>query len=81
MQIVFMIPCFYGHTEYINIEKEISVPTMPVKFWKRLLDGVLLIILKDEEGDYYVTPVECSSGEDKVYISRIRKDQSVNKTA
>ena len=68
------VPVFIGHAEMINVEleKELSVKEAQ-KLW-RDFDGISLI---DRESEMeYVTPSEIA-GEDDVFISRVRKDNSV----
>ena len=68
------VPVFIGHSEYINIEtkKALSVEAAR-KIWAKA-PGLLVVDHRADEG--YVSPVE-STGEDVVYISRIREDATV----
>ena len=66
---------FIGHSESINIE--FDSPLDEKKAHEILLksEGISVIDHRKDEG--YVTPVEIA-GEDKVYVSRIRNDNSVD---
>ena len=66
---------FIGHSESINIE--FDSPLDEKKAYEILLksEGISVIDHRKDEG--YVTPVEIA-GEDKVYVSRIRNDNSVD---
>ena len=66
---------FIGHSESINIE--FDSPLDEKKAYEILLksEGISVIDHRKDEG--YVTPVEIA-GEDKVYVSRIRNDNSLD---
>ncbi|MBF0246597.1 MAG: aspartate-semialdehyde dehydrogenase [Alphaproteobacteria bacterium] len=68
------VPVFIGHSEMVNIEcvKPISAET--ARKVLREAPGVSVVDHRKDEG--YVTPAECA-GEDAVFVSRIRKDASV----
>jgi aspartate-semialdehyde dehydrogenase len=68
------MPVFIGHAEMVNVELENPLtPAAAKKLW-RDFDGVSVI---DRESDMeYITPAECA-GEDDVFVSRIRADNSV----
>ena len=68
------LPVFIGHAEMVNVEfeKELS-PKEAQKLW-RDAEGVTLIDLESEMD--FVTPAEIA-GEDDVFVSRVRKDNSV----
>ncbi len=68
------VPVFYSHSEAVNIEtrKEISVDKV-----RELLEnspGVELMDTREDGG--YPTPIGDSTGEDPVFVGRIRKDIS-----
>ncbi len=66
------VPVMNGHAEYVNIETDLPIS---VKDAKRILaksSGIKVI----DESNGYVTPLDIS-GLDDVYISRVRKDTSV----
>lgn len=68
------VPVFIGHAEAVNVEFENSVGEREARAALRRAPGVAVIDHRADEG--YVTPVECA-GEDAVYVSRIRKDPTV----
>lgn len=68
------MPVFIGHAEMVNVEMENPLsPKEAMKLW-RDFDGVTLIDLESEME--YVTPAEIA-GEDDVFVSRVRADNSV----
>ncbi|MBV9332190.1 MAG: aspartate-semialdehyde dehydrogenase [Alphaproteobacteria bacterium] len=68
------VPVFIGHSEAVTIEFERAITAARARQLLREAPGVL-VIDKHEDGGY-ATPVECA-GEDATYVSRIRKDPSV----
>jgi aspartate-semialdehyde dehydrogenase len=68
------VPVFIGHAEAINVEFERPISVEQARTALKQAPGVSVIDYRVEEG--YVTPVECT-GEDAVYVSRIRKDPTV----
>ena len=68
------IPVFIGHSEAVFIETEQPIDEAAARALLREADGVSVIDHRADEG--YVTPVE-AAGEDAVYISRLRRDPSV----
>jgi aspartate-semialdehyde dehydrogenase len=68
------VPVFIGHSEAVNVEFEDEMSVEHARAALRSAPGCSVIDHRADEG--YVTPVE-SAGEDKVYISRIRKDPTV----
>ncbi|HEU4839012.1 MAG TPA: aspartate-semialdehyde dehydrogenase [Micavibrio sp.] len=68
------VPVFIGHSEMVNVEfEEPMSPKDAMKAWKKA-PGVTIIDLDSDLG--FVTPAEIS-GEDDVFVSRIREDKSV----
>ncbi len=67
-------PMFISHAESINLEFENPISVAQAQDLLRESEGIA-VIDKHEDGGY-VTPVE-ATGEDLVYISRIRKDPTV----
>jgi aspartate-semialdehyde dehydrogenase len=68
------VPVFIGHAEMVNVELEKPLsPKEAMKLW-RDAPGVSVIDLDSEME--FVTPAEIA-GEDDVYISRVRKDASI----
>ena len=68
------VPTFIGHAEYVNIETEKPISERAARAALQRADGITVVDHRENEG--YVTPAECA-GEDDVYVSRIRKDKSV----
>jgi aspartate-semialdehyde dehydrogenase len=68
------IATFIGHAEYVNIETEKPITDSAARQILRTAPGISVVDHRADEG--YVTPAECA-GEDAVFVSRIRKDQSV----
>jgi aspartate-semialdehyde dehydrogenase len=68
------VPVFIGHSEVVNIEFEKPITAQRARAILREAPGCL-VIDKHEDGGY-ITPVE-AAGEDATYISRIRKDPTV----
>jgi len=68
------IPVFIGHSESINIEFDSPISSEKAKEILSKSQNVAVVDYRKDEG--YITPVEVA-GEDKVYISRIRNDTTV----
>jgi len=68
------VPVFVGHSEAVNVEFEKPITAARARELLRVAPGVL-VVDKHEDGGY-VTPIECV-GEDATYVSRIRKDPTV----
>ena len=68
------IPVFIGHSEAVFIETEKPVDENEARALLREAEGVSVVDHRANEG--YVTPIE-AAGEDAVYISRLRKDATV----
>ena len=68
------VPVFVGHGESVNIEFEKEVSEDKLRETLKKSPGVSVIDFRQDEG--YVTPEECA-GEDKVFVSRIRKDNTL----
>jgi len=68
------VPVFIGHSEAVHIEFEKPITAAAARALLREAPGVL-VIDKHEDGGY-ITPVE-AAGEDATYVSRIRKDPTV----
>jgi len=69
------IPVFIGHSEAVFIECEKPLEENAARDLLRQADGVVVIDHRADEG--YVTPKECA-GEDAVYVSRLRRDPTVD---
>jgi aspartate-semialdehyde dehydrogenase len=68
------VPVFVGHAEAVNVEFAGPISENQAREALRAAPGVVVVDHRADEG--YVTPVE-STGEDAVYVSRIRKDPTV----
>jgi aspartate-semialdehyde dehydrogenase len=68
------VPVFVGHSEAVNIEFESPLEEDEAREILRESPGVVVVDKREAGG--YITPVECA-GEFPVYISRIRKDPTV----
>jgi len=68
------IPVFIGHSEAVFIECGKPLDEDAARELLRKAEGVVVIDHRADEG--YVTPKE-SAGEDAVYISRLRRDPTV----
>ena len=68
------VPVFVGHSEAVSIEFEQPVTAEKARQVLRAAPGVLVVDKREDGG--YVTPIECA-GEDATFVSRIRKDPTV----
>src|SRR5258707_12081381 len=68
------VPVFIGHSESVNVEFEKPITAEKARAILRAAPGVLVIDKREDAG--YITPVE-AAGEDATYVSRIRKDPTV----
>jgi len=68
------VPVFVGHSEAINIEFENEISAAEAQEILREAPGIMLVDKREDGG--YVTPIECA-GEDATFVSRIRKDPTV----
>ena len=68
------VPVFIGHAIAVNVELNDELSVGEARALLRETPGLSIIDLRADEG--YVTPEE-AAGEDSVYISRIRRDDSV----
>jgi aspartate-semialdehyde dehydrogenase len=68
------VPVFIGHGEAVHIEFENPIDEEEAREALRNAPGISVVDLRADEG--YVTPVECA-GDDPVFVSRIRKDPTV----
>src|SRR5690625_4673494 len=68
------VPVFIGHAEAVTVEFDTPLSEDEARSALRAAEGVSLVDHRVDEG--YVTPVECA-GEDAVYISRLRRDATV----
>ena len=68
------VPVFIGHALAANVEFERPISEADARAALREAAGVAVVDHRADEG--YVTPVE-SAGDDLVYVSRIRKDPTI----
>ena len=68
------VPVFIGHGEAVSIECEHPITVNEARAALRDAPGISVVDTREDGG--YVTPIECA-GEDAVFVSRIRKDQTV----
>ena len=68
------VPVFIGHGEAVNVVFERPVAPGEARALLREAPGVEVVDVREDGG--YVTPLECQ-GEDAVFVSRIRKDPTV----
>ncbi|WP_114394985.1 aspartate-semialdehyde dehydrogenase [Oleisolibacter albus] len=68
------VPVFIGHAEAVTVEFESPLSAEDARRILRDAPGIGVVDHRADEG--YVTPVEVT-GEDKVFVSRIREDISV----
>ena len=69
------VPVFIGHAESINLELDSPMSDEQAKEILNKFENISVIDHRKDEG--YVTPIEVA-GEDKVYVSRIRQDDTVD---
>ncbi len=68
------VPVFVGHSESVNLEFDRPISPDEARAILREAPGVMVIDKQEHDG--YITPVD-ASGEHAVYVSRIRKDPTV----
>jgi aspartate-semialdehyde dehydrogenase len=68
------VPVMVGHSEAVNVEFETPLDEDEAREILREADGIVVVDKREDGG--YITPKE-SQGEFPVYISRIRKDPTV----
>jgi aspartate-semialdehyde dehydrogenase len=68
------VPVFIGHSEAVNVEFEKPITAERARNLLRAAPGVLVVDKREDGG--YITPIE-AAGEDATYVSRIRKDPTV----
>jgi aspartate-semialdehyde dehydrogenase len=68
------VPVFVGHGEAVNLEFEKPITAERARAVLREAPGVLVVDKREDGG--YATPIECA-GEDATFVSRIRKDPTV----
>jgi aspartate-semialdehyde dehydrogenase len=68
------VPVFIGHGEAVNVEFEKPVTAGEARAVLREAPGVEVVDVREDGG--YVTQLDCQ-GEDAVFVSRLRKDPTV----
>ena len=68
------VPVFVGHSESVTLEFDRPISPDEARAILREAPGVMVIDKQEHDG--YITPVD-ASGEHAVYVSRIRKDHTV----
>jgi aspartate-semialdehyde dehydrogenase len=68
------VPVFVGHSESVTVEFERPITATRARELLRSAPGVLVVDKREDGG--YVSPIECV-GEDATFVSRIRKDPTV----
>src|SRR6202000_1985647 len=68
------VPVFVSHSEAVTVEFERPITASKARELLRAAPGIL-VVDKHEDGGY-ITPIE-ATGEDATYVSRIRKDPTV----
>ena len=69
------VPVFVSHSEAVTVEFENPITAAKARELLRAAPGIL-VVDKHEDGGY-ITPLE-ATGEDATYVSRIRKDPTVD---
>ena len=69
------IPVFISHAESINLEFDSPLSEVQAREILSNFEGIAVVDYHKDEG--YVTPVE-AAGQDKVYVSRIRRDDTID---
>ena len=68
------VPVFIGHAEAVTVEFENPITVAEARAAWRAAPGITVMDTREEGG--YMTPLE-SQGEDATFVSRIRKDETV----
>ncbi|MCC8363516.1 aspartate-semialdehyde dehydrogenase [Lysobacter sp. A6] len=68
------VPVFYGHSEAVNVETREKITADEVRAMLQQAPGVEVV--DDRKPGGYPTPVTHASGNDAVYVGRIRDDAS-----
>ena len=68
------VPVFIGHAEAVFVECDRPIDEQGARDVMNAFPGVVVVDHREDEG--YVTPQECA-GEDAVYISRVRRDPTI----
>ena len=68
------VPVFYGHSEAVHIETRTKITAQEARQLLQATPGVEVV--DEREAGGYPTPVTHASGNDAVYVGRIREDLS-----
>ena len=68
------VPVFIGHGEAVTVEFELPITAGEARACLREAPGIEVVDVREDGG--YATQAECA-GDDAVYVSRIRKDPTV----
>ena len=68
------VPVFIGHSEAVNVEFEGPMSVAEARAALRTMPGIRVMDTREDGG--YATPLDCQ-GEDDTYVSRIRRDTTV----
>jgi aspartate-semialdehyde dehydrogenase len=68
------VPVFYGHSEAVNVETREKITAAQVR--EMLLTAPGVEVVDEPRAGVYPTPVTHASGNDPVYVGRIRDDFS-----
>jgi aspartate-semialdehyde dehydrogenase len=68
------VPVFVGHAEAVFVEFENPITEAEARRVLRNAPGIAVVDHRNDEG--YVTPLE-ATGEDKVFVSRMRADPTI----
>src|SRR5688572_14466708 len=71
---VVRVPVFYGHSEAVHIETRDKLSAVDARALLEQAPG--LVVVDDPVGGGYPTPVTHASGQDPVFVGRIRDDIS-----
>ncbi|MFK3648884.1 aspartate-semialdehyde dehydrogenase [Lysobacter enzymogenes] len=71
---VVRVPVFYGHSEAVHIETRDKLSAVEARALLEKAPG--LVVVDEAKGGGYPTPVTHASGEDPVFVGRIRDDIS-----
>lgn len=66
------VPVLYGHSEAVHLETRDKISAEAVKALLEESEGV--VVLDDPEANIYPTPQQNGSGDDAVFVGRIRED-------
>jgi len=68
------VPVFYGHSEAVNVETRDKLSAQQARALLESAPGV--VVVDEHKAGGYPTPVTHASGNDAVYVGRIREDLS-----